>query len=109
MFLVDNPPHNIKGDFCLDSNLIKNKPNNSTNSTNTTNSTYSTNTYTFTGIAIYHYSLFENIKLDKEQIDLFPIINQAINKNLIQGKLLDKNCKWYDVGTIDTLDMLNSI
>jgi len=96
MYLVSNPPHNEKGDFYIDNNIIKNS------------TIIDSKKFTFTGIAIYHYSLFSNLQISEEEIKLIPILNKAINQNLIYGELLDSDCSWYDVGHIETLNKLNN-
>jgi len=95
LYLIPNPEYNEKGDFYLDNDIIFLQKGNNNNK------------YTFSGIAIYHYKFFEEIKEleDNTPYDLFPLFKLAINQKLVMGKLYEG--AWHDVGTLDRLQKLN--
>ncbi len=82
LILVNNPEHNLEGDFYLTGKKKK---------------------YTFSGIGYYSKEMFEDLDYGKQP--LAPILFKAIkNKRLItelyQGE-------WYDIGTPERLKYLN--
>ena len=90
--LVKNPEHNKLGDFNISNTgeliLIDEK---------------SSNTFTFSGIALYQKSIFEGLRISKQP--LAPILKQ-----LIQDQALNKIVHtgiWTDVGTPARLEELN--
>lgn len=90
--LVNNPEHNKLGDFNINEtgelSLIDEE---------------SSNTYTFSGIALYQKSIFQGLSISKQP--LAPILKQ-----LIQGHALNQivhNGLWTDVGTPARLEELN--
>ena len=90
LVLVNNPEHNLKGDFGIMDNGIL-----------TMNSERS---LTFSGIAIYDPKFFSELA-EGNKIKLAPILEIAINKKCIQGELFDG--LWSDVGTPERLNMIN--
>lgn len=96
LFLVNNPEHNIDGDFCLENGLISNK-------TNQENKPLFT-TYTFSGIALYRPSFFAQVAGDKKS-GLAPLLKQAADLKLLSGSVL--NHTWTDVGTPERLQQLD--
>lgn len=90
LVLVNNPDHNIKGDFGLskDGAVIIN----------------ANELLTFSGIAIYDPKLFLGLEKGKK-IKLSPILKNAIDKNLIQGEFFEG--EWSDVGTPERLKLIN--
>ena len=90
LVLVNNPEHNLKGDFgIMDDGVL------------TMNSERS---LTFSGIAIYDPKFFSELA-EGNKIKLAPILEIAINKKSIQGELFDG--LWSDVGTPERLNMIN--
>ena len=82
LILVNNPEHNLEGDFYLTNREEK---------------------YTFSGIGYYSKKMFQNLEYGKQP--LAPLLFEAIkNKQLItelyQGQ-------WYDIGTPQRLECLN--
>jgi len=90
LILVNNPDHNIKGDFGLtdSSNLALNVA----------------PLYTFSGIAVYHPRFFCNIEVG-EKIQLLPLFENAVLQNSIKGELFQG--VWSDIGTRSRLNNLN--
>jgi MurNAc alpha-1-phosphate uridylyltransferase len=90
LVLVNNPEHNLKGDFGIMDNGIL-----------TMNSE---RPLTFSGIAIYDPKFFSELT-EGNKIKLAPILEIAINKKYIQGELFEG--LWSDVGTPERLSMIN--
>jgi MurNAc alpha-1-phosphate uridylyltransferase len=90
LVLVNNPEHNLKGDFGIMDNGIL-----------TMNSE---RPLTFSGIAIYDPKFFSELT-EGNKIKLAPILEIAINKKYIQGELFEG--LWSDVGTPERLNMIN--
>lgn len=91
--LVNNPEHNLFGDFCIDSdNLLREKGESVKN------------TYTFSGIALYQKSIFNSFNRQKKA--LAPILRQLISQNLLGHRL--HHGVWTDVGTPERLAEINS-
>jgi len=89
LILVNNPAHNITGDFGLDKKELKNAAD---------------DMYTFSGIGYYSPKLFKEIELRKAP--LAPLLRQAIDRNEISGELF-KNM-WHDIGTQERLKEINN-
>ena len=90
LVLVNNPEHNLKGDFgIMDDGIL------------TMNSE---RPLTFSGIAIYDPKFFSELA-EGNKIKLAPILEIAINKKCIQGELFEG--LWSDVGTPERLNMIN--
>ncbi|TNF65241.1 MAG: nucleotidyltransferase family protein [Gammaproteobacteria bacterium] len=90
LILVENPPHHLKGDFSVDNNIPTTKLN--------------SKTYTFSGIGLYHQSLFEgyysgcNVRLP--DIWKKPMTNQKVTAEIYHGV-------WADIGTPERLSVYN--
>jgi len=82
--LVDNPPHNPEGDFCLDNDLVY---------------IGDTNKLNFAGISLYHPKLFESHT--PGFYPLGPILKEAINKGEVSGEYYGG--KWLNIGEIEQL------
>lgn len=88
LYLVDNPEHNLKGDFSLDENgLCKRGAG-----------------YTFSGTAVYSCKGFEHHEIKKEP--LLPYLEKWSEEKTLCGEILDG--KWFDVGTVQRLDTVNN-
>lgn len=83
LLLVDNPPHKVEGDFGLEDDRVKRKE------------TGRCNSLTYAGIARFSPALFG--ELEQRRAPLLPLLNAAIDKNLLAG-LYDSG-DWLDVGT----------
>lgn len=103
LFLVPNPPHNLKGDFGLSAEgLAMNLQPNDLRPT-----------YTYSSVGLFKKALFQApfslIKTGNPQgikAALAPLLRQAMDQNLISAELLNSN--WTDVGTPERLAALNS-
>ncbi|MEY3218795.1 MAG: hypothetical protein RIT27_152 [Pseudomonadota bacterium] len=82
LILVENPPHNLKGDFGLDNGFVINEPQ-----------------FTFSGIGIYRHDLFRDYKI--ERFPLAPILRKAILEQKVTGEYFKG--RWFDIGTPDRL------
>jgi MurNAc alpha-1-phosphate uridylyltransferase len=82
IILVDNPPHNLGGDFYLDGTDRK---------------------YTFSGIGYYSKKMFKDLEYGK--LKLAPILFRAVKDNRLTTEYY--NGKWYDIGTPERLEILN--
>jgi len=88
IILVANPSHNPNGDFNLcENNLIQSNP----------------NPYTFSGIGVYHPSLFKACKAG--YFRLAPLLRQAIQQEMVTGECYTGT--WIDVGTPERLDLIS--
>ncbi len=88
--LVDNPKHNITGDF----SILK---------SGQLDFQHNEKKYTYSGVGIYHPKL-----LEKCQIGVFsivPLLKKAMAKGLVTGEL--HQGKWDDIGTIERLTAIN--
>lgn len=101
LMLVNNPEHNVKGDFQLDGGMLINPKNNQQK------------TYTFSGIALYRIGFFKQYvkALDKDLSEqntiqpLAPMLRAAADAGKISASLIDAD--WTDVGTPERLAKLN--
>lgn len=92
LVLVNNPDHNLGGDFQLLANGTVQANDNLKSA------------YTFAGIGVYQPSLFSGIKPGTAK-PLAPVLKQAMLNNRVSGMLY---CgKWFDIGTPDRLASLN--
>lgn len=87
LYLVDNPPHNQKGDFKIEDGKC-----------------YRGSDYTFSGTAVYKTKAFLNMPIEKKP--LLPLFLKWSQVHELSAKPL---CgKWFDVGTIERLNQVNS-
>jgi MurNAc alpha-1-phosphate uridylyltransferase len=84
LILIDNPEHNLDGDFLLDGTQEK---------------------YTFSGIGYYSKEMFQDLTYGKQ--GLAPLLFSAIDERRLTTEYYAGN--WYDIGTPERLDSLNSI
>ena len=89
LILVANPPHNENGDFGLNGSIVVNNAD---------------KMYTFSGIAYYHPSFFDEVALQKSP--LAPHLRKAIANNEISGEVF--NNVWHDIGTPQRLKEINN-
>jgi MurNAc alpha-1-phosphate uridylyltransferase len=91
LVLVNNPDHNLNGDFSLD----KNKHLSSENTLNK---------HTYSGVGIYHPDLFNECKSGIYSVT--PLLKKAMLSQKVTGQL---HCgHWDDIGTIDRLIKINT-
>jgi MurNAc alpha-1-phosphate uridylyltransferase len=93
--LVPNPPQHPEGDFYLGGNQVGDKP--SASESQETK-------LTFSGIGIYHQSLFKDLQ-PGEAAKLAPLLRSAMAKNQVFGEKYTG--PWHDVGTPQRLHELN--
>ena len=87
LYLVANPPHNQKGDFKIEDGKC-----------------YRGSDYTFSGTAVYKTKAFLNMPIEKKP--LLPLFLKWSQIHELSAKPL---CgKWFDVGTIERLNQVNS-
>ncbi|MGI9228220.1 MAG: N-acetylmuramate alpha-1-phosphate uridylyltransferase MurU [Gammaproteobacteria bacterium] len=84
LVLINNPPHNPKGDFVYEFGKVFNT---------------GKNFLTYSGIGIYHPNLFKNYS--KKKLVLAPILRDAIEKDLVSAEYFTGS--WFDIGTPDRL------
>jgi len=80
LVLVNNPKHNSEGDFVYEFGKVYNT---------------GKNTLTFSGIGIYHPTLFKGLPSEKSA--LAPILRDAIDKQQVSAEYFSGN--WFDSGT----------
>jgi N-acetyl-alpha-D-muramate 1-phosphate uridylyltransferase len=93
--LVPNPPQHPEGDFYLEGGHVSDKP---------IASPLQETKLTFSGIGIYHQSLFADLKLG-ESAKLAPLLRSAMAENQVFGEKYTG--PWHDVGTPQRLHELN--
>ena len=103
LWLVDNPSHNLSGDFDLIDGVVQNKSAIETNAAECSTGAKK-QCFTFSGIGLYRPSLFDHY-LDKKVMALAPVLKAAMDKQQISGELLTG--LWTDVGTPERLKQLN--
>ncbi len=89
LLLVDNPKHHPNGDFSLINDKII-SPN--------------TQTYTFSGIGIYHPNFFQSYLHNNKELPLSILFKEAINKEQLTGEHYSGN--WHDIGTPERLKLI---
>lgn len=82
LVLIDNPPHHPHGDFYLAENGLLSETGEPK--------------LTFSGIGIYHPSLFAGVRAG-QALKLRPVLNQAMPKGRVSGEYF--NGSWLDIGT----------
>jgi MurNAc alpha-1-phosphate uridylyltransferase len=88
LVLVDNPPHNPKGDFCLNKEFVEPE---------------GKDKLTFSGIGIYHPALFQNEKPGR--FPLAPLLRDAMVQKKVSGEHFQGF--WSDIGTPERLEELD--
>ena len=90
LVLVDNPDHNVKGDFGLEDGLVHNE---------------SKRSYTFSGIGYYSPKLFASLAYGSAP--LAPLLRAAIEDKKVTGE--HHKGVWRDIGTPERLAEVNSV
>ena len=88
LVLVNNPAHNLEGDFSLMADRVK---------------CSGENKYTFSGIGYYSPRLFDGLPQGKRP--LAPLLRKAMQKDKISGELFKGD--WRDIGTPERLKQLD--
>lgn len=89
LVLVDNPPHHPRGDFALEGGRVANDGN---------------PRRTFSGIGIYHPSLFAHIA-SGAKAQLATVLRPQIDAGRVSGE--HHRGRWLDIGTPERLTALN--
>lgn len=102
VLLVENPDHNIEGDFAINQGLLSNP------------TKADSKTYTFSGVAIYRRGFFTAntnqcaVSVEQNNIrPLAPMLRAAADKNKVSANVITE--AWTDVGTPERLAKLNII
>lgn len=96
LWLVENPPHNINGDFTLCDGYVHNLSRNEGGE----------NSLTFSGIALYKASFFDSIdNVEGYKQALGPLLRKAAEQALLTGSKITTS--WFDIGTPERLAQLN--
>ncbi len=95
LVLIQNPSHNMNGDFGL------NHDNNNVLSKNSHPELQET--YTFSGIACYRKEAFTHLSEGKHP--LAPLLNEWCDKESLSGLVFSG--EWHDVGTPERLEEIN--
>jgi MurNAc alpha-1-phosphate uridylyltransferase len=95
LMLVPNPPQHPEGDFYLQGDRVSDKP---------INPLLQDTKLTFSGIGIYHQSLFKGLE-PGEARKLAPLLRSAMAENQVFGEKYTG--PWHDVGTPQRLHELN--
>ena len=90
LVLVDNPDHNLNGDFGLEDGLVKNE---------------SELRYTFSGIGYYSPKLFDGLAYGAAP--LAPLLRATIEEKKVTGGHFKGT--WRDIGTPERLAEVNSV
>ena len=88
LILVENPEHNLRGDFGLKDGFLLN---------------HSSVQYTFSGIGYYDPKLFAS--LDVQKMPLAPLLRKAAEQKQMSAEIF--HGMWHDVGTPQRLQQLN--
>ncbi|MGD9660069.1 MAG: N-acetylmuramate alpha-1-phosphate uridylyltransferase MurU [Porticoccaceae bacterium] len=95
LVLVPNPPFKAVGDFSLcDSGLVRYP-------------LEGEKTYTFSGISLLRPEIFALYPSASEKFPLRNVLESSIRALCISGEVFDG--QWWDVGTLERLEMLNSL
>jgi MurNAc alpha-1-phosphate uridylyltransferase len=93
LVLINNPKHNLNGDFSIGNNqqltLAQNNP------------------LTFSGISIYHPDFFKPYQNQQKKLALYPLLKNAINNKTLSGEYYSGH--WYDIGTPERLELANKL
>ena len=82
LVLVDNPDHNVDGDFTIKHGLLGNG---------------TEGRYTFAGIGCYQKTFFSALKPGKQA--LAPLLREAADNGILTGEIFSGG--WIDVGTVE--------
>ncbi|ASK26968.1 N-acetylmuramate alpha-1-phosphate uridylyltransferase MurU [Neisseria chenwenguii] len=94
LWLVENPPHNPRGDFALLSDGL------------TSADPAAGEALTFSGMGIYHPRLFADTP-PHQAAKLAPLLRQAMSQNQVSGE--KHTGLWLDVGTVERLEEANRL
>lgn len=90
LVLVDNPAHNLSGDFFLENGIVTNE---------------GIPAFTYSGISYLHPALFEGLEYGSQP--LAPILRSAMQHGKISGE--HHYGEWQDIGTPERLTELDKV
>lgn len=93
LILVENPEHNVQGDFGFNGAKL----------TYDINIAHAHEKFTYSGLGVYHPKLFSGLAIEKAP--LAPILIKAMEQGYISGTL--HSGLWSDIGTPERLDQIN--
>lgn len=93
LFLVQNPQHNLQGDFSLDDNIVTLKHDNK-------------RSYTFSGMALLHPDMIRDYPNKREAFPLKEVFLYFIEQRLLTASVYGGG--WCDVGTPERLHELDA-
>ena len=89
---VENPDHNVNGDFSLNAGAVYIGNN--------------LNECTWSGISIINPIIFDGLKIEDAPFDIWKsVLIEYVKKNKVTGEF--SNSMWIDTGTIDRLELAN--
>lgn len=94
LVLIPNPPFKSVGDFSLSNGLVS-YPQNGEKS------------YTFSGISVMCPEMFALHPSASEKFPLRNVLEASVRARSVSGEVFDGT--WWDVGTLDRLEMLNTL
>jgi N-acetyl-alpha-D-muramate 1-phosphate uridylyltransferase len=89
LVLVANPPHNLRGDFGLDGDVVVSRD---------------TDRFTYSGVGLFRPEFFAGCT--GERFPLLPLLNRGIAARRVRGEL--HRGAWSDVGTAERLAQLEA-
>lgn len=89
LVLVDNPPHNLQGDFSFAAQNVL--------------APRKEEAYTFAGVGCYHPALFAQYGVDENRLGV--LLRDAMRDGVISGELFTGH--WWDIGTPERLAQLD--
>lgn len=95
LVLVPNPAHHSLGDFTLDSHQTVSYPD------------QANSTFTFSGLSVMRPEIFAMHSSASEKFPLRDVLATAIKAGYVKGEVYHGT--WWDVGTIERLEALNSL
>lgn len=89
---VENPDHNVDGDFSLNADQVSISNN--------------LNECTWSGISVIHPKIFNGLRIEDAPFDIWrSILIEYVQKNKVTGEF--SGSTWIDTGTIDRLELAN--
>ncbi|WP_428087427.1 N-acetylmuramate alpha-1-phosphate uridylyltransferase MurU [Candidatus Thioglobus sp.] len=92
LLLIDNPAHNLAGDFSLVGSQI---------------TLIQQRSLTFSGVGIYHPDFFKAHAHSQSKLALYPLLVDAINSRQLSGEYYAGS--WQDIGTPERLELANKL
>ena len=106
LVLVQNPSHNLSGDFSLQNGWISNHSAlGNSHSPDEVQRGATGMSFTFAGISVLHPDLFRDLSLGR--YPLAPILQRAVSSNTLSGEIHYR--QWNDIGTPERLNEINNI